>query len=178
MNDDRQRFHHAAGSTADQLLGGMLVMLAASGSRPSLRSEDGGVLVMVTIWLRSSSSSSFSSSTSATGSSTSAAQSQADASALAAARTFASVRISRSSTGRASTRVHIAVGHHVQPAGCRRTTRTHHDELATNNQSSPSTHSAHGLSCTAGMIDVKLTETDLPWYFGFGKVVSFINAHA
>jgi Flp pilus assembly protein TadG len=47
------------------------------------------------------------------------------------------------------------------------------------NQSSPVDSTVRtGGPCTAGMIDVKLTEADLPWYFGFGKVVSFINAHA
>ncbi len=47
------------------------------------------------------------------------------------------------------------------------------------NQSSPVDSTVRtGGPCGAGMIDVKLTETDLPWYFGFGKVVPFINAHA
>jgi len=47
------------------------------------------------------------------------------------------------------------------------------------NQSSPvDTTVRTGAPCTAGEIDVKLTETNLPWYFGFGKVVKFINAHA
>ena len=32
--------------------------------------------------------------------------------------------------------------------------------------------------CEAGMVDVKLTETDLPWFFEAAKVVPFINAHA
>ena len=32
--------------------------------------------------------------------------------------------------------------------------------------------------CEAGMIDVKLTETELPWFFQVAKVVPFINAHA
>ena len=32
--------------------------------------------------------------------------------------------------------------------------------------------------CAAGMIDVKLTETDLPWFFDVANVVPFINAHA
>lgn len=32
--------------------------------------------------------------------------------------------------------------------------------------------------CQAGMVDVKLTETDLPWFFEATKVVPFINAHA
>jgi hypothetical protein len=47
------------------------------------------------------------------------------------------------------------------------------------NQSSPIDSTVRaGNPCAAGEIDVKLTETDLPWYFGFGKVVPFINAHA
>jgi Flp pilus assembly protein TadG len=32
--------------------------------------------------------------------------------------------------------------------------------------------------CEASMIDVKLTETDLPWFFRTARVVPFINAHA
>jgi Flp pilus assembly protein TadG len=32
--------------------------------------------------------------------------------------------------------------------------------------------------CQAAMVDVKLTETDLPWFFEVAKVVPFINAHA
>ena len=32
--------------------------------------------------------------------------------------------------------------------------------------------------CTAQMVDVKLTETDLPWFLKVGNVVPFINAHA
>ncbi|PWU19090.1 MAG: hypothetical protein C5B48_14035, partial [Candidatus Rokuibacteriota bacterium] len=31
--------------------------------------------------------------------------------------------------------------------------------------------------CSASMVDVKMTETDLPWFFGLAKV-PFINAHA
>lgn len=32
--------------------------------------------------------------------------------------------------------------------------------------------------CTAGYVDIKATETDLPWFLGFGGMVSKINAHA
>jgi Putative Flp pilus-assembly TadE/G-like len=32
--------------------------------------------------------------------------------------------------------------------------------------------------CEAGMVDVKLTETDLPWWFDVTQDVDFINAHA
>jgi Flp pilus assembly protein TadG len=32
--------------------------------------------------------------------------------------------------------------------------------------------------CTAQMVDVKMTETNLPWFFKAGKLVPFINAHA
>jgi Flp pilus assembly protein TadG len=47
------------------------------------------------------------------------------------------------------------------------------------NQSSPVDSTVQtGGPCTARMIDVKLTETDLPWYFGVGRIVPFINAHA
>jgi len=47
------------------------------------------------------------------------------------------------------------------------------------NQGSPVDSTVRtGPPCTAGMIDVKLTETDLPWFFGYGKVVPFVNAHA
>lgn len=36
----------------------------------------------------------------------------------------------------------------------------------------------NGSPCTAKYIDIKATETDLPWFMGFGGVVSRINAHA
>jgi Flp pilus assembly protein TadG len=32
--------------------------------------------------------------------------------------------------------------------------------------------------CSAGMVDVKVTETNLPWYFNIFKSVPYINAHA
>jgi hypothetical protein len=32
--------------------------------------------------------------------------------------------------------------------------------------------------CEAGMVDVKLTETDLPWWFDVTQDIDFINAHA
>jgi len=32
--------------------------------------------------------------------------------------------------------------------------------------------------CTAQMVDVKMTETNLPWFLRAGKLVPFINAHA
>ena len=34
-----------------------------------------------------------------------------------------------------------------------------------------------GEPCTANMVDVKVTETDLPWWFAVGSV-DFLNAHA
>jgi Putative Flp pilus-assembly TadE/G-like len=54
------------------------------------------------------------------------------------------------------------------------------------NQPSPADDTVTGTPCTAGAIDVKLTETDLPWYFkpvagllgGSSPVVPFINAQA
>jgi hypothetical protein len=36
----------------------------------------------------------------------------------------------------------------------------------------------NGSPCAAGYIDIKATETDLPWFMGFGGIVSRINAHA
>jgi Flp pilus assembly protein TadG len=46
------------------------------------------------------------------------------------------------------------------------------------NQSSPTDDTVNtNPPCTASMVDVKLTETDLPWFFGVGQV-PFINAHA
>jgi Flp pilus assembly protein TadG len=46
------------------------------------------------------------------------------------------------------------------------------------NQSSPVDDTVNTASpCNASMIDVKLTETDLPWLFGI-NLVPFINAHA
>ncbi len=37
---------------------------------------------------------------------------------------------------------------------------------------------AIGDPCAAKMVDVKLTETDLPWFLAAAKVVPFVNAHA
>ena len=46
------------------------------------------------------------------------------------------------------------------------------------NQSSPIDDTVNTAPpCTASMIDVKLTETDLPWLFGV-NILPFINAHA
>jgi hypothetical protein len=46
------------------------------------------------------------------------------------------------------------------------------------NQSSPTDSTVvEGGPCSAGMVDVKMTETDLPWFFGLAKV-PLINAHA
>jgi hypothetical protein len=36
----------------------------------------------------------------------------------------------------------------------------------------------NGSACNAKYIDIKATETNLPWFLGFGGVVSRINAHA
>ena len=36
----------------------------------------------------------------------------------------------------------------------------------------------NGSPCAAKYIDIKATETDLPWFMGFGGFVSKINAHA
>jgi putative Flp pilus-assembly TadE/G-like protein len=36
----------------------------------------------------------------------------------------------------------------------------------------------NGAPCTAQYVDIKATETNLPWFFGFGGIVSRINAHA
>jgi hypothetical protein len=36
----------------------------------------------------------------------------------------------------------------------------------------------NGNACTAKYVDIKATETDLPWFLGFGGIVSRINAHA
>ena len=35
-----------------------------------------------------------------------------------------------------------------------------------------------GTPCETGMVDVKLTETDLPWWFDITQDVDYINAHA
>ena len=46
------------------------------------------------------------------------------------------------------------------------------------NQSSPTDGTVVTSGpCSAAMVDVKMTETDLPWFFGLAKV-PFINAHA
>jgi Flp pilus assembly protein TadG len=149
--------------------------------RSRTKTEDGGVLVMVVFWLpvlllftvfaidvgnwfehrRHL-------------------QMQADAAALAAAGDF---RIP-CTDGPINTAAMVYSGftapaYNQQVAGGQ--TRTH---IVINsptyyNQASPVDSTVvTGPPCSARMVDVKLTETDLPWYFGFGKVVSFINAHA
>jgi Flp pilus assembly protein TadG len=159
-------------------------MLAASGSRPSLASEDGGVLVMVTIWLpiiilfitlvvdvgnwfehkRHL-------------------QSQADAAALAAAGDFRIPCIDQPIIDRANQYAGFTspsgTTYNPQVAGGQSRTHIVMNSATYYNQSSPVDSTVRtGAPCGAGMIDVKLTEADLPWYFGFGKVVQFINAHA
>jgi Flp pilus assembly protein TadG len=63
--------------------------------------------------------------------------------------------------GTPSSRIHMLIN-----------SRTYH------NQSSPTDDTVNvAPPCTAAMVDVKLTETDLPWFFGVGQV-PFINAHA
>jgi hypothetical protein len=43
------------------------------------------------------------------------------------------------------------------------------------NSGSPS---ADGSPCAKGYVDIKATESNLPWFFGFGGFVKSINAHA
>jgi hypothetical protein len=153
--------------------------------------EEGGVLVMVTVWLpviilfvilvvdvgnwfehkRHL-------------------QTQADAAALAAAGGFripcvnppildkaadyAGHPVNYASTG-------LGTAYNQQVAGRQSNVYVMFNSPTYYNQSAPVDATVHtGNPCDpgVGMIDVKLTETDLPWYFGFGKVVSFINAHA
>jgi hypothetical protein len=150
----------------------------------SYASEDGGVLVMVALWLpiiilfitlvvdvgnwfehkRHL-------------------QVQADASALAAAGDFRIPCTDQPIVDRANQYAGFSspsgTTYNPQVAGGQTRTHIMMNSVTYYNQSSPTDSTVRtGAPCAAGMIDVKLTETDLPWYFGFGKVVSFINAHA
>jgi Flp pilus assembly protein TadG len=146
-------------------------------ARHVLRSERGGVLVMAVIWLpvlvlmitfvvdvanwfehkRHL-------------------QMQADAAALAAAgemripcadqpiidmaEKYSGEEYNAQIGGTPSSRVHMLINSHTW-----------------HNQSSPTDDTVNtGPPCTASMIDVKLTETDLPWFFG--GLVPKISAHA
>lgn len=46
------------------------------------------------------------------------------------------------------------------------------------NQASPVDSTVGAPNCGSGMVDVKLTETDLPWFLKAAQFVPFINAHA
>jgi hypothetical protein len=46
------------------------------------------------------------------------------------------------------------------------------------NQASPVDATVGTPDCESGMVDVKLTETDLPWFMKAAQFVPFINAHA
>jgi hypothetical protein len=46
------------------------------------------------------------------------------------------------------------------------------------NQSSPVDGTVGAPGCESAMVDVKLTETDLPWFLKAAQFVPFINAHA
>jgi hypothetical protein len=46
------------------------------------------------------------------------------------------------------------------------------------NQDSPVDTTVGAPNCESGMVDVKLTETDLPWFLKAAQFVPFINAHA
>jgi Flp pilus assembly protein TadG len=158
----------------------MLVMLA-SRLQQARTGEDGGVLLMVALWApvlvllmafvidignwfehkRHL-------------------QVQADAAALAAAGDF---RIPCSDTPIVTQATNYAgftgPAYNQQVANAQPRTHIVINSATYYNQASPVDSTVRtGGPCTAGMIDVKLTEADLPWFFGFGKVVKFINAHA
>lgn len=114
-------------------------------------------------------------------------QMQADAGALAAAQEFkfpcADTSILQNAANYSGDTYNAQIGG-TPPA---RFHRLINSKTFYNQPSSPSPDdTATGTPCTAGAIDVKLTETDLPWYFkpvagllgGSSPIVPFINAHA
>lgn len=46
------------------------------------------------------------------------------------------------------------------------------------NQASPNDDTVEAPPCSALMVDVKMTETDVPWFFRAASFIPFINAHA
>ena len=105
----------------------------------------------------------------------------ADAGGRGGARCRPRVRASRATTSRSSTRPPHYSGGTVQRPGRRHHRADVHMLINSStyfNQSSPVDDTVvTGAPCSAKMVDVKLTETDLPWYFGLAQV-PFINAHA
>ena len=113
-------------------------------------------------------------------------QLQADAAALAAAQ---DVRVCPDDSGVAATVNRYSgtvwnpqVGSTPDSRIFRRiNSKTFHDQATTSKPATPD-DTVELSACKAGMIDVKLTETDLPWFFPAGDLmdglVPFINAHA
>jgi Putative Flp pilus-assembly TadE/G-like len=109
-------------------------------------------------------------------------QIQADSAALAAAQEF---RYPCDSTVDATiTSVANSYGGATYNAPLKQTTASNRHELvnAPNyyNQTKPADSDLTGSPppCKAGFVDVKMTETDLPWFLAKSKVVHFINAQA
>src|SRR6266850_1290221 len=46
------------------------------------------------------------------------------------------------------------------------------------NSTTLDTSNSDGTPCAKGYVDIKATESNLPWFFGFGGFVKSINAHA
>lgn len=106
-------------------------------------------------------------------------QLRADAGALAAAGEFAITCDSAAATGRAKQYSGVEGSplyndELEMPGGIhfRLNSRTYHGQDAPVDETV-----VEGEPCDAKMVDVKLTETDLPWYFRVAQV-PFINAHA
>jgi len=110
-------------------------------------------------------------------------QMQADAAALAAAGDFRIPCDSAADSAIQNTALQYGAGtgatYNQQVANRQSSVHVMFNSPTYYNQSSPVDSTVvSGTPCTARMIDVKLTETDLPWYFAAGKLVPFINAHA
>jgi hypothetical protein len=104
-------------------------------------------------------------------------QMQADASALAAAQ---DVRFPCSDQPILDAAAKYAGGQYNAQVGGTPASRVHMlvNSRSYFGQSSPTDSTVvEGGPCSAAMIDVKMTETDLHWFFGLAKV-PFINAHA
>jgi Putative Flp pilus-assembly TadE/G-like len=114
-------------------------------------------------------------------------QMQADAAALAAAQEYGVAAACDATAIQQRAAQYSGGQYNAQIGGTppgrvflRLNSRTFHD------QPSPADDTVEGSPCTTGMIDVKLTETDLPWLFPVGALfggagpgsVPFINARA
>jgi hypothetical protein len=113
-------------------------------------------------------------------------QLQADAAALAGAHNLSAGGCSAALNSLITTNARTYGGsdstHGVQPyndqVGDTPRERMHILVNSTDYWDGTDTSNNDGQPCDKGFVDIKATESDLPWFFGFGGLVRSINAHA